>query len=407
MENPVGRITGWDVQDGSALIVRTIFYQQVIDKLGNWKNTATVQTGTGTDAQRIPVVDFMRRILGIPEDGLPIKWPTGESHYENVALSELLGSGDFNVLSTENLQSMRVGFTTEVLREINRAGILNLLFFPKMWVNLAASSDDIQGGQNQENSNFIFSFAHGQPMSFTHGDVLIDSMGFALPGFPGIIHQLLSRWLPHGIASFLPAGLSSRGGYSIRAVENMELGPSVMIVESCYVGRIDGLYPQNAISQAYLHAGVNTFIASTRGSPGPGYLVDYRTRPVGLGLKEYIEASRIAREGEYPDLHFTPLQVEAFYEDLINGNSDVGTAFRNGRNEYLPADANTTLFWSPPLALQINTQYDLEHYLNNIRETARNGEGSKVLEKKYVNLFEYNLYGDPAFNPFEPCNEGS
>jgi len=46
-ENIVGRITGWDVQDASALIARTVFYNELLDELGDWKNKATVQTATG------------------------------------------------------------------------------------------------------------------------------------------------------------------------------------------------------------------------------------------------------------------------------------------------------------------------------------------------------------------------
>ena len=390
MENLVGRITGWDVQDASAVIARTVFYNRIINNLRDWKNTATVQSGTGTDVQRLPLIDLMRRLMRVDESELPTKWPTGAAQFENIHLSDDIEKGDFSVISTTNLESLQDGFTTQALRKINAAGILNRVFFPRLWVKLLANSQRINGGKNQENSNFIFSFAHGQPMGFNHGDVFIDSMGFSLPGLPGIIHQLLSRWLPHGISAFLPAGLSSRGAYNVRTVENMEMGPSVMMVESCYVGRIDGMYPRNCISQAYLHAGVNTFISSSRGSPGPGYL-DLRSNPIGLGISEYAQTMRLYRQGTDPDLHLTPLQASLFYTGLINENVDVGTAFRNARNRYLPLDANSTFYWSPPLT----NSYDTD-----------NEEGSKVLEKKYVNFYEYNLFGDPAFNPYEPSNNG-
>jgi len=390
MENIVGRITGWDVQDASAVIARTVFYNRIINNLGDWKNSATVQSGTGTDVQRLPLIDLMRRLTGMDESELPTKWPTGAAQFENILISDIIKQGDFSVRSTTNLESMQDGFTAQALRKINAAGILNRVFFPRLWVTLLANSQRINGGENQENSNFIFSFAHGQPMGFNHGDVFIDSMGFALPGLPGIIHQLMSRWLPHGIAAFLPAGLSSRGAYNVRTVENMEMGPSVMMVESCFVGRIDGLYPRNCVSQAYVHAGVNTFIASSRGSPGPGYL-DLRPDPIGLGIYEYVRTMRLYRQGEDPDLHLTPLQASLFYTGLINENVDVGTAFRNARNTYILMDANSTFYWSPPLTLSDDTDNDA---------------GSKVLEKKYVNFYEYNIFGDPAFNPYEPLNNG-
>jgi hypothetical protein len=386
-ENSVGRITGWDAQDASALIARTIFYDDIIAALGDWKTTATVQSGCGTDAQRLFIIDGLNRLMGVEESGLVKKWPTGASHFENLVVSEAIRTGNFEVNSVENLNAMREGYSPEVLDMIKKAGFLNRIFFPKFWVNFVANQEKIKGGFHQENSNFIFSFAHGQPMGFNHGDVFIDAMGFAVPGFPGLLHQLLSRLFP-SLGLFLPAGLSARGSYNVRAVENMEMGPSVMMVESCFVGRIDGLYPQNTISQAYLHAGVNTFLASSRGSPGPGYL-DLRERPVGLGIKEYVATNRLYQEGELPVVHLTPLQATLFFAELIESNADVGLAFRNARNAFLPLDANSTFFWAPPLPTQQQTP----------------AEGSKFLEKKYANLFEYNLLGDPAFNPYEPRNQ--
>jgi hypothetical protein len=385
-ENSVGRITGWDAQDASALVARTIFYHDLIDDLGDWKNTATVQSGCGTDAQRIFLVDGINRLMGFEESALVKKWPTGASHFENMAISETIKTGDFDVISDENLNAMKEGYSPEMLDLIKKSGILNRIFFPAFWVHLAANSDKINGGIHQETSNFIYSFAHGQPMGFNHGDVLIDAMGVAVPGFPGLVHQLLSRLFP-SLGLFLPAGLSARGSYNVRSVENMNMGPSVMMVESCFVGRIDGLYPKNAISQAYVHAGVNTFLASSRGSPGPGYL-DLRERPVGLGIKEYLATNKLYQDGDIPSVHLTPLQATLFFTELIETNTDVGTAFRNARNAFLPLDANTTFFWAPPL-------YTAHKEPN---------EGSKFLEKKYANLFEYNLLGDPAFNPYEPRN---
>jgi len=362
MENIVGRITGWDVQDASALIARTIFYDNNIEGLNEWKNSAVVQSGCGTDAQRLPLIDAINRLSGFEGGALVKKWPTGASHFENVVISDTIKTGNFNVRSTENLQSMKDGYSSEVLDMIQKAGFLNRIFFPEFWVNLVANSEKINGGNDQESSNFIYSFAHGQPMGFNHGDVFIDAMGFAVPGFPAISHQLLSRLFP-SLGLFLPAGLSARGSYNVRSVENMQLGPSVMMVESCFVGRIDGIYPKNTVSQAYLHAGVNTFLASSRGSPGPGYL-DLRERPVGLGIKEYLLTSQLYRQGESTIVHLTPLQATLFFTELIDANADVGTAFRNARNMFLPIDANSTFYGAP-------------HFYSKRKDTV---EGSKSLE---------------------------
>ena len=90
------------------------------------------------------------------------------------------------------------------------------------------------------------------------------------------------------------------------------------------------------------------------------------------------------------------------FDDLIH-DLDVGTAFRNAKNKFFPMDVNSTFFWTPPLALSLYTETDLELYLNNIRPTS-DEEDAKCMEKKYTCLFEYNLFGDPAFNPYEPIN---
>jgi hypothetical protein len=392
-ENIVGRITGWDVQDASALIARTIFYDNILNNMDNndWKNTATVQTGSGTDFQRLPGFDTIRKLMGKSEE-LAVKWPTGEAHFENKMISNAISSGGFDVISTENLKSMRVGFSTETLNKISKLGLLNRILFPKARIKLLASEEKIKGGINQQDSNYIFSFGHGQPMGFEHADIQLEAMAFR----PVILNQIVSRNFVN-----MPTGLSRLGEYDVRSVENMDLGPSVMMVESCYVGRIDGLYPQCCTSQAYLHAGVNTFIASSRGTPGPGYL-DARAKAKGFGVREYIKTTL------NPGLqkpHFSGLHAVNIFTDLTEKNDDVGTAFRNAKNNFFPMDVNSTFFWTPPLSLQIQTYGDLDLFLKNIRPTA-GGDDAKCLDKKYTCLFEYNLFGDPAFNPYEPNNEG-
>ncbi len=392
-ENIVGRITGWDVQDANALILRTIFYDHLLQNINNndWKDTATVQTGSGTDFQKLPGVTAFRSLFGVT---MPTKWPTGQAHFENMMISEQIAKGGFEVISTENIKSSLKGFEKEILDEINDLGILNRLLFPKHKIYTVAGDDKIHGRDNQENSNFIYSFAHGQPMGFVHADVQLDSLAFR----PIILGQLMNRWGPLHILP--PSGLSTIGGYNVRSVSNMELGPSVMMVESCYVGRIDGLNPECCISQAYLHSGVNSFIASSRGTPGPGYL-DARKRAVGLGIREFIQTSI---NPDLQDAHFSSLHAMNIFEDLTEHDTDVGTAFRNAKNAFLPMDANSTFFWTPPLALSVNTQTDRDLISQNFRPTS-DGEDAKVMDKKYTCLYEYNLFGDPAFNPYEPVHK--
>lgn len=407
-ENIVGRITGWDVQDASALVARSVFYQELVKNsyCCEWKDNALVQTGSGTDFQRIPIVDTWRKIVGgiFGMHDLAMKWPTGEAHAENVLVASALESGKFSIRQTENTESMRQPVSEDVLNDINRMGILNVLLFPKVRAaQITGESSllyDIHGEEDLENSNFIFTFGHGQPMGYQHGDVQTDSIGFR----PVLLQNLLNRisiMIPSLAGTVLSSGLGNAGGYYTRFVENMELGPSVMFVESCYIGRIDGFPAKCCVSQAYMHAGLNALIASSRGSPGPGYL-DTRSRPVGFGLSDYLKANRNIEENQDP--HFSSLFAIDTFDSLIDDNTDVGTAFRNARNNFME-DAGSEFFWTPPLSLDIQSQQDLSLYQDSIKLTSDTGDMT-CMEKKYTCQLEYNLFGDPAFNPYEPVNEG-
>ena len=393
-ENIVGRITGWDVQDASALVTRTIFYENIIDDMDEWKKTAVVQTGSGTDFQRVPFVDLLRKVIGAHD--LPFKWPTGEAHFENLIVQDSLNPGGFEVRSTENTQSMRKGLSDEVLTKINKLGPLNALLFPKIRAKKILGEEIATGGIDQKESNFIFSFGHGQPMGYSHGDVQTNSIGFR----PVLLQNLINRWMFGTAIPQFSSGLGNVGSYNVRYVENMDLGPSVVFIESCYIGRIDGFPAKCTTSQAYIHAGVNAFVASSRGTPGPGYL-DARTSAKGFGISEYIKTQRNL---ELQQPHFSALHAVNIFTDLTDNDVDVGMAFRNARNKFMQ-DADSTFFWTPPLCLDISTASDIDFVLNNIRPTS-DEEDAKCMEKKYTCLFEYNLFGDPAFNPYEPVNNG-
>ena len=111
------------------------------------------------------------------------------------------------------------------------------------------------------------------------------------------------------------------------------------------------------------------------------------------GIYGYINATKnLLLKGEYPDLHFGALLAEDFILDLIENDSTVGMALRNAKNMYLPKDANSTFLWTPPL-----------YYSGDFSEIITWNWGleeTKALNKKYVCLHEFNLYGDPAFNPW-------
>ena len=85
-------------------------------------------------------------------------------------------------------------------------------------------------------------------------------------------------------------------------------------------------------------------------------------------------------------------------------------AFRDAKNSYLPGDADWLLWWSPPLNIYTgDALLDLEMAKNNYADlyktTASKGL-SPMMESKYVSFQEYILFGDPALNLYEPCNEG-
>ena len=191
----------------------------------------------------------------------------------------------------------------------------------------------------------------------------------------------------------------------------MDLGPSFMWWESCVCGKIDGLYPQVTISQSLLHAGLNALIAaSTESNIAGGYLEPKKRMydtPFSVN-RAYRNTTYFAEQGEYPDPHFGYKIYTDLCSDLRENDSSIGMAFRNARNNYLPADANWTLWWSPPLIYTGNPLYDYQVTEKWIQMgNAINAQGkTRMLKNKYISFQEYNLFGDPAFNPYEPRNNG-
>jgi len=365
-ENAVGRITGYDPQDCSALIARTIFYNEMIDKFGEWKNNATVQTGAGLEFQWVPILTSLSNILSGGHE--PTKWPTGESLFINKRLSKDMEEGGFEVKSTHLLASQREGFK-DLASYTSRFNIL----FPNL-VEFISGERVVKGGEYQRNSNMIFVFNHGIYYLYESGDVILDSLGF-----PPV------TWTSRFI-SFASSGLTTHGAYAVRYIVNEEYGPSVIFVESCIVGRTDGLLPENCLTQAYLHAGINAIVASTRVTADPGY-IEPGLIFKGFGAKGFVKSLiKYLIKGEFPEPHFGAVIAEDFILNL-NNNETVGIALRNAKNSYLPKDANSTFLWTPPL-------------------TKARYESGIYLDKKYVCLREFNLYGDPALNPYQPINKG-
>ena len=395
-ENIVGRVTGIDAQDCSALIARTMFYDEILDHLGSWKHNALTATGTGLEFQNLPILTRLSHIL-YGGRGEPTKFPTGESTFINLRLRGVMETGYTNAKSTFLSESQREGLSKEDLDIIKKSGLLNRLLFPEKFIYWMDSDIKVTGGQDQMNSNLIFSFAHGSYNLFEHGDVLMDARGFPLL-------TPLTRIYPP-----IRSGLSAKGAFDVRGVENMRYGPSVMYVVSCITGRTDGLEPENTISQSFLHAGVNAYIGATRVTADPGYL-DPRPLPGGWGIGTLglLKATfNYLLKNEYPDFHFGAVIAEEFIKEIINNDATTGMALRNAKNMYLPKDANSTFLWTPPLLFTTGFSFiDQELYdsLSSPHPSTTGFERTKVLDKKYVAFHEFTLYGDPAFNPYQSIN---
>jgi hypothetical protein len=112
-------------------------------------------------------------------------------------------------------------------------------------------------------------------------------------------------------------------------------------------------------------------------------------------------------KGVYPDAHFGAVIAEDFIVDLIENDSTTGMALRNAKNVYLEKDANATFLWTPPLTFTTGiSQLDEEIMPSMGSRCFNKDQGSLEMEKKYVALHEFALYGDPAFNPYQSNNEG-
>ena len=417
VENIVGRIVGFDVQDASALIARTVFYDQVIDDLGDWKNNAAILTGAGTDMQKLPVFTAIREIIGETE---PIKFPSGDKYFLVKRIVHNFEQGGFNAQSAERGAAQRVGFSIDALREIKKDGILNRLLFPiglakrrqgvqnweslidpEWWIKaLGDSSELVIGGKLEQNSNLIISDSHAIWFEKEAGDILMSSIGG-----PRIIYQLLVRYIP--LFPFA-SPLANLGAYSVREVSNTEMGPSVMMVEGCGSGKIDGFLPTNSLASAYLHAGANAYMSPTTFSAFYGALEPrFGSKGIGFGIAGYLKAMRDLKKGQYVPVIFNEYIFEHAYLEMFDKNVDIGTALRNAKNAFLPAQFDLKFRWTPPLSISSRLPYDVQQQINddNIKSTA--AEDLTFPVEKYCTIYQMNLLGDPAFNPYEPCNEGS
>jgi len=334
--------------------------------------------------------------------GEPMKMQTGASYFSGLALQKNVEELGFVTEYVRENAATYQGFSNDAIDMIKKANVLNKLLLSKQQLKKNVGVDIAVGGQLQENSNFILANAHGNQHMFGMGDVGIYKLGIGLPN--GILERVMAK-----VATLMGFGpglsLSDYGYYSTRNVENMDLGPSFLWIESCICGKIDGVYPKQGISQAYLHSGCNAVIAATTSSNVPGgYLEGKSTKydfPGQTALR-YLQANGNAKNDIYPEMHFGFKIYSDLCEELKTEDTSIGLAYREARNRYLPEDAEWPVWWTPPLLITGLKDIDAK-----ILESSSGGSQSDLeprLDNKFMSFYEYALYADPAFVPYVPSN---
>jgi hypothetical protein len=411
MENIVSRITGWDAQDASALVVRSLFYDEILEEYDEWKDNFGLLVGGGQDFQKPLVRQILfEKILRLVAPGEPMKVANGYGEQSllrtKAEVAEPLG---FNVQEAFSEEAMRVGLSDEALTKIKQATLFNRLFFNKNMVRSIAGDGSVKGGEIYETSNFIFANGHGCQNFYGMAGNDLTASGLFGPIFKKIMIEIMIPTLG-GFTG--PGGdLSKVGDYTCRDVSNMELGPSFMWLESCICGKIDGVYPKASAVQTHLHAGIASMVSSSTGSNiGGGYL-DPKNMKYDLQIitkLKYLKNKYIDWQNEdFDTAHFGFKLYGDLCEDLRKNDVSIGLAFRNARNNYFTQEeVEWEVWWTPPLIKTGNYEIDrgLSEYFSS-SSSSSSGKGP-MMESKYVTYQEYLLFGDPALNLYEPVNNG-
>ena len=407
MENVVGRIAGWDAQDASALILRSIFYDEIIENLEEWKDNFGILIGDGVDHQKpwlrfkleqhLKVFTIIKNIASnIPataglvhfmDSNGPWKHETGATDISGLRIKDKIAEAmGFEANYALKSHAMIDGYSEDELDQIKDKNIISRLFMRKGDLRALIGDQVVKGGEYMENSNYIFANGHGAISTFG-----MDGPDLVAAGYGKIIEKIILRFTPIG-GGWLGPGFGLGKSYTPISVTGLDMGPSFMFLDSCTCGKIDGVYPEQNVVLALLHAGVGNIISSTTGSNIPGGYLPGKNKMTDTPLsvwKAYREWERKAEQGIYPDLHFG----FKLFEDISNyakeKDCSIGEAFKHAKNTYLPEDITWELWWTPPLSSSSDTP---DVY-------------GRHDEAKYTTYFEFVLYGDPAFNPYEPINE--
>ena len=408
MENVVGRIAAWDAQDANAIVLRSLFYNDIIESMEGWKNNFAILIGDGVDHQKPLIRHTLEKWFGVfslikniasripltagivqfmDADG-PWKHETGATELSGLRIKELTAEAmGFNVNFALKTEGMIEGYSEKELDEIKNSNILYKLLWRKSDMRNLIGDHVVKGGEYMENSNYIFANGHGAIP--TYG---MDGPDLVSAGFGKIIEKITRRLTPIG-GGWLGPSFGLGKNYIPSSVVGLDMGPSFMFLDSCTCGKIDGVYPEQNVVMAHVHAGVGTIIASTTGSNIPGGYLPGKNKMYDTPLSVWLarrEWENNAEKGIYPDLHFGFKLFEDISDFLAKKDCSVGEALKLAKNIYLPEDASWELFWTPPLS----SSADVPDVYGPHEET------------KYTTYFEFTLYGDPAFNPYEPINEG-
>jgi hypothetical protein len=163
---------------------------------------------------------------------------------------------------------------------------------------------------------------------------------------------------------FVPPGIKPTGvggGFDVAHVIEWDFGPSVIFGSSCVTGKIDGILPYNAISLAFLHSGMISYVGASRVSYGTLSIAGGESNEVygaylGLLMYGYLTGYLYNKKGG--------LIAEGV------GDLPVGTALMLAKNKYVE-----------------------EHGTDN------SGPHDTT-------VVEFHVLGEPAFNPYEPNHEG-
>lgn len=413
MENAIGRIVGWDAQDADALILRSIFYDDILENLEGWKDNFGILIGGGVDHQKPlipykleqwfglfslikniassnPLTEVIARFM---DANGPWKYSTKATEISGLRLKEKTAEEmGFDVNFALKSHAMIKGYTDEELKEIKNKNILYKLLFKPDDVKDMIGEHAVKGGEYMEQSNYIFANAHGAIGTYGMDGPDLVSAGFDIKLIPGKWIEKIVRRVTPIFAGWVGPGMGLGTSYTPKTVTGLEMGPSFMWLDSCTCGKIDGVYPKQSVSMALLHSGVGCLVASTTGSNIPGGYLPGKDKMTDTRLSVFLaekEWEKKVEQGIYPDLHFGFKMFEDMSGFLKEEDCSTGEAFKQMKNIYLPEDLDWELWWTPPLS---------------------GGDAPDVYgphhEAKYTSYYEFTMYGDPAFNPYEPVNEG-